>query len=82
MKKWCVNQSVGRVHQLNTIATFTHRWVVSMTVLASSFSSSVIGGGFDGRGTHRLKERNREDLFLSFRKRRICGSKISGPSIH
>jgi hypothetical protein len=29
-----------------------------------------------------LKERNGEDSFLSYGKRRICGSKISDPSIH
>jgi hypothetical protein len=51
-------------------------------VLASSFFSSVIGDGFDGGGTHRLKECNGEDSFLSYVKRIICGSNTSGPSIH
>jgi hypothetical protein len=53
------------------------RWV-----LASFFSSSVIGGGFGGVGTQHLKYRNGEDSFLSYRKRRICRSTNSGPSIH
>jgi hypothetical protein len=50
-------------------------------VLASSFSSSIIGGRFGGGWTQRLKERNGEDSFLSYEKRRIYGSNVSGPSI-
>jgi hypothetical protein len=55
------------------------KWVLQ---LASSFSSSVIGGGFGGGGTQRLKDRNGENAFLSYGKRRICRSTNSGPSIH
>jgi hypothetical protein len=50
-------------------------------VIASSFSSSVIEGEFGGGGTHCLKECNGQDSFLSYRKRIICGSNASDPSI-
>jgi hypothetical protein len=53
-------QSGHHILQAGGLAT---RWVV-----ASSFSSSVIGGGFSDGGTQRLKERNKEDSFLSYEK--------------
>jgi hypothetical protein len=39
----------------------------------SSFFTSVISREFGGGGTQRLKERNKEDSFLSYGKKRICG---------
>jgi hypothetical protein len=44
-------------------------------VLASSFCSSIIGGGFGGGGTQRLKERNGEDSFLSYKKEEFVDQK-------
>jgi hypothetical protein len=49
------------------------RWVV-----ASSYSSSIIGGGFGGGGTQCLKEHNGEHSFLSYKKEGFvdCTSRV------
>jgi hypothetical protein len=67
------NPTQQGVHQLNMVATFTRRWIANMIGSFSSFFTSVISREFGGGGTQRLKERNKEDSFLSYGKKRICG---------
>jgi hypothetical protein len=47
-------------------------------IVASSFSSSVIGGGFGDGGTQHLKERNRQDSLLLYGKNKNLWNKCLG----
>jgi hypothetical protein len=81
MPKRCVIQPDRRVRQLRTVTTLTCRWVADTT--GSCFILLICHcGGFGGGGTKCLKERNGEDSFLSYGKRRISGLNISGSSIY